>query len=108
MSLNPEYDGDITKAEGYYLAVARNPESGDFIGLYGLTKEGTFIRGAGNWITATGAVLNRLNGAQLVHMKDTFILRFDSLEKKGLPVTDEILAEKSTKGDPGSWDSQNK
>jgi hypothetical protein len=110
MALSKEFDGDITKVEGYYLAVARNAESGEFIGFYGFTpKNGTFIRGAGNWITATGPALNKLNGAQLVEMKDTFILRFDALDKKGeLPPSDEVLAEKSTKGRPGSWDTQQK
>lgn len=108
MALNSKYEGDITKVEGYYLAVARNATDGAFIGFYALTPEGTFIRGAGNWITATGPALNKLNGAQLIEMKNTFILRFDALEKKGLPVTDEVLEEKSTKGRTGSWDTQNK
>lgn len=107
MALSKELEGDITKVEGYYLAVARNAETGEFIGFYGFTPDGTYVRGAGNWITATGPSLNKLNGAQLVEMKDTFILRFDALDKKGqLPPADEVLAEKSTKGKIGSWDSQ--
>lgn len=107
MTLDKKFDGDITKVEGYYLAVARNAESGEFIGFYGFTPEGTYIRGAGNWITATGSALNKLNGAQLVEMKDTFILRYDALDKKNqLPPTDEVLAEKSTKGKVGSWNTQ--
>lgn len=107
MALNKNLDGDITKVEGYYLAVARNKDTGEFIGFYGFTPDGTYIRGAGNWITATGPALNRLNGAQLVEMKNTFILRFDALDKKGeLPPSDDVLEEKSTKGNIGSWDSQ--
>lgn len=108
MTLSKKYDGDVTLIEGCYLAVARSSDTGDYIGFYAITQEGTFIRGAGNWIQATGPALAQINGAQLIHMKNSFILRFDSLEKKGLPVTDEILAEKSTKGDSGSWDSQKK
>jgi hypothetical protein len=107
MALDSKYEGDITKVDGYYLAVARNPESGEFYGFYGFTPEGTYLRGAGTWITATGQALNKLNGAQLIEMKDTFILRFDSLDKKNLlPPSDAVLAEKSTKGNIGSWDNQ--
>jgi len=108
MTLNKKLEGDITQVEGYYLAVARGADSGEFIGFYGFTPDGTYIRNAGNWITATGPALNKLNGAQLVEMKNTFILRFDALDKKGLlPPGDDVLEEKSTKGNPGSWDSQN-
>ena len=103
-----EYDGDITKVKNYFLAVARDKENGDYIGFYGITPEGTYIRGAGSWIQATGPALAKLNGAQLIEMKDTFILRHDALEKKGEPVTDEVIKEKSTTGNPGSWDTQNK
>lgn len=108
MALKKEYDGDITKVEGYTLGAARNMETGEFIGFYAFTPEGTYIRGAGNWITATGEALSRLNGAQLIHMLDSFIPRFDKMDKAGTPITDEVLEEKSTKGKPGSWDTQNK
>jgi hypothetical protein len=107
MALKPSLEGDITKVDGYYLAVARNPETGEFIGFYGFTPDETYIRGAGTWITASGPALNKLNGAQLVEMKDSFIFRFDALDKKNqLPPSDEVLEEKSTRGRPGSWYNQ--
>lgn len=107
MALNKKYDGDITQVEGHYLAVARNGDTGEFIGFYAFTPEETYIRGAGSWIRATGEVLDRIHGAQLIEMKKTFILRYDALEKKNqLPPTDEVLEEKSTRGNIGSWDTQ--
>lgn len=109
MALDKKYDGDITQVPGYFLACARNADTGAFIGFYALTPDATYIRGAGTWIRATGATLDRLHGAQLIEMKPSFILRYDALDKRNqLPPSDEVLAEKSTSGNPGSWDTQHK
>ena len=106
MALKPEYDGDVTQVPGAYLAVARDVNSGVFTGFYALTDEGTYIRGAGNWITATGPALAQLNGKQLVEMKKSFITIFDVADTKGETPSDEKIAQWSTKGNPGSWDQQ--
>ncbi len=106
MSLKPEYDGDVTKVPGAFLAVARGRENGEFIGFYALTDEGTYIRGARSWITASGAALGKLNGAQLVEMRKSFITFFDVQDSNNGEVTDSDIANFSTAGNPSSWDSQ--
>lgn len=106
MTLKAEYEGDVTNVPGAYLAVARDVNSGAFKGFYALTDEGTFVRGAGHWITATGTALSQLNGSQLVEMRKTFITIFDNADKKGETPSNEKIAQWSTKGKSGSWDSQ--
>lgn len=106
MALKKEYNGDITQVEGYYLAVARNQESGDFIGFYALTPEATYLRANATWITATGQALARIHGAQLVEMKRSFIQAFDKLDATGEIPDEERIKKGSTTGRPGSWDQQ--
>ena len=107
MSLRPELDGDVTLIEGTMLASVLSAKDKAFVGFYALTPtEGTYIRGARTWITATGASLNKLNGAQLVGMEKSFIDTFDRLDVSGsIPTFEQIKAESVT-GKLGSWDSQ--
>lgn len=105
MSLSPKLDGDVTKIEGTMLATALAEDS--FVGFYALTpKDGTYVRGARTWITAQGAALARINGAQLVEVEESFISTFDRLDAAGEePTLDQVIAA-STKGNPASWDTQ--
>lgn len=108
MALDRSLNGDITKIEGGAFLGAALSEKGEFIGLYALTQDATYIRGAGSWITAKGPALSRLNGAQLVEMTKIFINTFDKLDSKGETPTTEQIARLSTKGNPASWDTQQK
>lgn len=83
MALRPEYDGDALRVPGAVLAVAQNRGTQDFIGLYALTPEGSFIRANRMWITATGKALSQLNGARIVKMDSPFIDVFDDLDATG-------------------------
>lgn len=108
MALPKEVDGDITKVEGYQLFSVLDRTSGQFIGFYAFCPRESYIRGAGSWNTATGSVLARVHGAQLVEMNKSFIAIFDKLDSKGERPDEERVKASSTKGRPGSWDTQEK
>lgn len=99
MPLKREYDGDALKAPGAFLAVSRDRSTGDFIGFYAFTQEGTYIRAHRMWITATGQALYQLSGSQIVKMDPAFIDAFDDLDEKGaIPSVEEIAAGSSNGG----------
>ena len=107
MSLDPTLDGDVMKSEGgAFLAISLAKDK-SVIGFYALTQQGTYLRGARHWITASGPTLARLNGSKLVNMEESFIDFFDGLDAVGIDPTLAQIKAGSTTGHPASWESQN-
>ncbi len=99
MALKPEYEGDATQIPGAVLAVSRQ-DSGEFVGLYALTSEGTFIRGHASWLTATGKALLQIHDTLLVRMDRGFVETYDKLDYEGKIPTDGQIEAESIKTEP--------
>jgi len=76
----PDDHGDITKIKDAHILVCKNRETGEFVGLYGLTSEGIFIRASHTWITATGKARQEFSGTEAILVTPEFIDVFDKLE----------------------------
>ena len=76
-------DGDITKIKDAHILVCKNRETGEFVGLYGLTSEGIFIRASHTWITATGKARQQFSGSEANLVTPEFVDVFDKLDVMG-------------------------
>lgn len=92
VALKAEYNGDITKIPEARIIVCKNDDTGAFVGFYGLTSEGLFIRGQASWIEATGLARQQFNGTDVTYVSPEFIDFFDSVDMKGKTPSDAEIA----------------
>lgn len=93
--------------DGAFLGAVLNDES-EFVGFYAMAQDATYVRGGGAWIKATGPVLTKLHGSQVIEMEQSFIEAFDKIDAKEETPTEAQIKKNSTKGNKASWDSQQK